>query len=181
MEKISIRAGNAEHANGTTFQVAAIWPHEEFNWYYRNFDFALLKLAEPIELGETMQAVELPEQDSTVDDGEVLTVTGWGQSRDSDEAGDKLQSVQVPKVEQAACVAAYQEITIVSEEMICTGSAEGDKGPCVGDDGGPLVNSDKVLVGLFSWGNGCATADFPDVYSRVASVVDWIKGIISKD
>ena len=40
--------------------------------------------------------------------------------------------------------------------------------------GGPLVNSDYVLVGIVSWGFGCALPDTPGVYARVSAQHSWI-------
>lgn len=59
--------------------------------------------------------------------------------------------------------------------MICAGNvAEGGIDSCQGDSGGPLV-SGSTLVGITSWGEGCALPNFPGVYARVPALSDWIK------
>ena len=48
-----------------------------------------------------------------------------------------------------------------------------------GDSGGPLVmkkDGKWILVGLTSWGEGCAREQRPGVWSEVAAVRDWIDG-----
>lgn len=42
------------------------------------------------------------------------------------------------------------------------------------DSGGPLIVNGK-LVGLVSWSKGCSLTDFPTVYTRVPSHVNWIR------
>lgn len=47
-----------------------------------------------------------------------------------------------------------------------------------GDSGGPLIaeREDKKyeLIGIVSWGNGCARPGYPGVYTRVTRYINWI-------
>jgi secreted trypsin-like serine protease len=47
-----------------------------------------------------------------------------------------------------------------------------------GDSGGPMKRlSDGVLIGIVSWGYGCAEPNYPGVYANVASARSWIREI----
>lgn len=50
---------------------------------------------------------------------------------------------------------------------------------CQGDSGGPLMmftaSRQWILVGITSYGFGCANADYASVYTRVVAYLDWIR------
>merc|ERR1712156_584235 len=66
----------------------------------------------------------------------------------------------------------------ISKNMICAmGPESGGKDSCQGDSGGPLVvkeNGHHAVVGVVSWGAGCAEPETPGVYARVTAQMSWI-------
>jgi secreted trypsin-like serine protease len=54
---------------------------------------------------------------------------------------------------------------------------------CQGDSGGPLMmfssNNRWILMGITSYGYGCAQPDSSGIYTRVAAFQGWIHSIIS--
>lgn len=70
----------------------------------------------------------------------------------------------------------------ITPAMICAGFEEGGKDSCQGDSGGPLIDENDgnpQLIGVVSFGYGCAEPKFPGVYGRVAltAVRDWIQSV----
>ncbi len=54
--------------------------------------------------------------------------------------------------------------------MMCAGSVDADS--CKGDSGGALFDVDhNLLVGVVSWGQGCAVPGYPGVFSRISKQV----------
>jgi trypsin len=101
-------------------------------------------------------------------------VSGWGTlSSGSSGLPAQLQAVAVIAVSAAQCDSAYSSYGGITENMICAAVNGGGKDACQGDSGGPLV-AEGNLVGLVSWGVGCADANYPGVYSNIAVLRDFV-------
>lgn len=178
-DDFEVRVGSSRKGTGgTLIEVESIYRHPAYHEDSHDYDFAILKLEEPIRFGKTKQPVRLHEQDASTSDGEMLTVTGWGDTKTATETDRKLRSTQVLKVNDNECRKIYRNRHKVTRNMICAGFKRGGKDSCQGDSGGPLVNANKTIVGVVSWGTGCALPNYPGVYARVAAVSNWIKNVI---
>lgn len=62
----------------------------------------------------------------------------------------------------------------VSDSMFCAGSFTSEFDSCNGDAGGPLVANGQ-LIGLVSWGMGCAEWGYPGVYTSISALRPWIE------
>lgn len=50
---------------------------------------------------------------------------------------------------------------------------------CQGDSGGPLYNENtSTLIGITSWGIGCALDQYPGVYTKISLFINWINTYI---
>ena len=106
--------------------------------------------------------------------GYFSVVSGWGVLYLGDiTPSSQLQAVEVDITSRAACNDAYTAYSATTENMICAAVSDGDKDFCSGESGGPLVVGGK-LVGIVSWGVGCAMSYFPGVYSNVATLKSFV-------
>ena len=64
----------------------------------------------------------------------------------------------------------FRDIVYVKAIQIFIFYGVKNEGPLTYDD-----NGRSTLVGVVSFGIGCAQKDFPGVYSRVSSVLEWIE------
>ncbi|CAL8117660.1 unnamed protein product [Orchesella dallaii] len=140
-------------------------------------DIALLKLAEPVEIqGKVVGALAitpvcLPTDNENTYEGEDATVAGWGATEMGGDVSPTLMKVTVPVLTNKQCNWRSLYLGKITENMLCAGDlASGGKDSCQGDSGGPLIvtrNGKALLVGVVSFGYGCAQPLAPGVYARV--------------
>merc|ERR1719276_55588 len=152
--------------------------HPDYDSRELTNDICLLKLKEPLEWTEFVQPAALPEPLAEVDGGVMATVTGWGTTSEGGLAlPNILHKVTVPVVTDEDCDNSYSAAGAppITPSMICAGLPEGGKDSCQGDSGGPFIHAeDKTLIGVVSWGYGCARAGYPGVYTQVSYFIDWV-------
>jgi secreted trypsin-like serine protease len=106
--------------------------------------------------------------------GTLVDISGWGSTSESGGTVDTLRKASVPIVDDTTCVADYAAFGafVDPQTMVCAGYEGGGVDTCYGDSGGPLEaplqDGSYRLVGLTSWGEGCAEPNAPGVYTRVA-------------
>ncbi|MFF7184641.1 serine protease [Streptomyces sp. NPDC008222] len=129
-------------------------------------DWALIKLARAVDLPT------LPIATGTAYNNGDFTVAGWGAAREGAGQQRYLLKAQVPFVDDATCQRAYGNDLVPGDE-ICAGFPQGGVDTCQGDSGGPMFRKDAtgayLQVGIVSWGEGCARAGYPGVYSEVST------------
>jgi len=174
-----------DNSDGTKHNVKASTSHPNYNDNTYDYDYAIVELVEPLSLtgSSKARAACLPtSSDVQFASGTSFVVSGWGALSEGGNSPDVLHAVLVPHVSDAACNNYYDNYGGITARMICAGQAQGAIDSCQGDSGGPLTwvdpTSSKVkLIGVVSWGVGCARPNNPGVYAEVSSVLPWIESV----
>ena len=166
-------------AGAETFTVTRVIAHPQYNRQTLDYDYALLQLSgdskfAPIALNS--QEIDIPEKGAAPF---MVWTAGWGTTKEGSYGLPRiLQKVEVPLVTNKDCNAPASYNGEITDRMICAGYEQGGKDSCQGDSGGPLFKQETsghfTLVGVVSWGEGCARADKYGVYSKVNNQIDWI-------
>jgi len=178
-------------ANTIQVSVAEIIHHELYSSTTSDYDIALLKLTEKIDFisQSHIRPICLPGYGSNNDYNDyIATVTGWGATSEGGFLSNVLREVDVTVTTNQECNTAYSSVLPITDRMICAAEAsgEGGKDSCGGDSGGPLVTKEAgssgqvpgqnyELIGVVSFGVGCARPNFPGVYVRVTTQLQWIR------
>lgn len=154
--------------------------HPNYSRSTSDNDIALLRLAQPAILSQTIVPICLPDsglaERELTQAGQETVVTGWGHRSEAKRNRTfVLNFIKVPVVPQNECINAMHNM--ISENMLCAGILGDSQDACEGDSGGPMVASFRgtsFLVGLVSWGEGCGRLHNYGVYTKVSRYLDWI-------
>ncbi|MEO5973131.1 MAG: serine protease, partial [Sphingomicrobium sp.] len=184
--RVRLGATDLEAGGGITYRIDRMVRHAGYDSKRHSNDIALVHLA--------ADAQTVPSPDARIDvirlhgdEGDVplaagtpVSATGWGKTSAGPATRHSTMLMKVDlKVIDCGSVPAYAGRTDAA--MLCAGAPGKDS--CQGDSGGPLILTygEPVLVGVVSWGDGCADAARPGVYMRVAAYRDWIDRAMAAD
>eukprot|EP01134_Creolimax_fragrantissima_P006234 CFRG6234T1 len=156
--------------------ISKIVLHSGYNSNSLANDIAMIRLSDPAPSSSVFASVNT---DSYVPaDDSPIWYMGWGTLTEGGSTPDQLMAVNVDSLKTSTCQYVYGN-TMVTSKNVCTYTRGKDS--CQGDSGGPVVapgsdgriNSGK-LVGIVSWGQGCARRGYPGVNTRVSSFIGWM-------
>ncbi|XP_014817446.1 PREDICTED: acrosin [Calidris pugnax] len=154
--------------------------HEHYNNISQLNDIALLELDHPVQCSHYVQLACVPDASLRVSELKNCYVSGWGSMNPrSSRQPDVLQEAPVHLLDTRICNSSRWYAGAVHSNNLCAGYAYGLIDTCQGDSGGPLMCKDTIadyfwLVGVTSWGKGCARARQPGVYTSTQHFYDWI-------
>ncbi|KAI9290480.1 trypsin-like serine protease [Neoconidiobolus thromboides FSU 785] len=157
---------------GKTYKIKSRISHPSYNSNTNAYDVSIWKLdtATGPSTGVKLDAGNYANTDNT-----LLKVIGWGTTSSGGNVSPVLLEVKVPVFNAAKCKQVYSVLD--TKTQFCAGYPEGGKDSCQGDSGGPMFieeGTTPVLVGIVSWGEGCALKGKPGVYTRASAVADFI-------
>ena len=173
------------------FSVSSWVSHPKYNARTTDYDYSIITLKNPIDFSVSAMPICLPK--NKLEGGEDAIVTGWGTTEyGAGKTPRYLQEARVTVLTARDCTAGDKLYTSsdITSRMLC--AAEPGKDACQGDSGGPLIalevkpsspdehqnmtifqagaDQNKTehysVIGVTSWGIGCARPDAPGVYSK---------------
>ncbi|CAF0825544.1 unnamed protein product [Adineta steineri] len=165
---------------GTTYRVASVYVHQNYVSAEYGYDIAIMHLSRTVDISDTVNVICLPPSNYNIPMYEPVAITGFGLTSEGGSLPYTLQQAIIQLL--PTCSSVYGGYN--SRTQLCAGIQGGGRDTCQGDSGGPLVyqarKSDQwVLVGITSYGAGCARVNYPGIYTKVSAYLSWIQQVIS--
>lgn len=181
------------------FSIKNIYLHPKFRQFESlSNDIALIELdgeATVTDFVNTICMVDLRKSRKFEKQRHLATVAGWGLTNPVPIITGKNNSIK-----NALFSGVLKDITIPLEAphrcrkqtayyfhkktMLCAGILDNPAAPCIGDGGSPLMLEDTetkkwILLGLFSWSEGCGQPSKYSYYTRVSRYRRWIADTVN--
>ena len=144
-------------------------------------DVALILLDAPI---NTVTPIDVATSPVAVTVGAAVRAIGWGDTKGSPRYPTELQAVDLAI---ASIITARRVYGVNNLDNRHLSAAANGKDTCAGDSGGPLFDidganggTDPLLVGITSYGLGCAVRDTPGIYANVGNYYSWISAFLAQ-
>ncbi|XP_066033668.1 acrosin-like [Chamaea fasciata] len=141
---------------------------------------ALLQLDGSVQCNAYIQLACLADPALEVSKLDNCWIAGWGSTtaRAQGSSG-RLQEAKVQLINSQLCNSTAWYAGQVHPYNLCAGYPQGTIDTCQGDSGGPLMCKDNTaeywwVVGLTSWGEGCARPKRPGIYTSTRHFYHWI-------
>ena len=151
--------------DGETVRVARGWVSPDFQGVGHGLDVAVLTLRSAV--AQKPLPLAGPGDTRLYADGAPARIWGWGATTEGGAASETLRTAVLPVRGNAYC--RHGDPGYDAAEQTCAGYDDGGVDTCQGDSGGPLVSAGR-LIGVTSFGQGCARAGQPGYYVRVGAV-----------
>lgn len=187
--RIRIATRDISDGSGTTYRIDRMVRHGGYDPNTKANDIQLLHFVADDQTirrpGAPVHKIRLNgsyPRDKSIGDNIAVTVMGWGKTGPGPDA-HYSPILRYVTVTTSTC-GADADGHGASGNWLCATGPESDS--CEGDSGGPLVvvdGDEAVLVGVVSWGIGCAQAGHPGFYSRIDKdhYYDWIQRAMAVD
>jgi len=157
-------------SGGTELDIHSFWYASDYDAPSHNNDYAFLTLQDPW----TGPTLKIPGANELAiwKPGKPAVVTGYGNTSDGGVGSPILKELVVPVLGDDVCGSGTSYGSgFNSSTMLCAGYTTGGQDSCQGDSGGPLQvpidGGGYRLIGVVSWGVGCALPNLPGVYTRL--------------
>lgn len=169
--------------------------HSGYSPSAEEYDIALVTLSRPVTGVPTVTIPTASQWSALATAGASVKSAGWGTTSSGGNSPDDFRVADLTLIPDSVCGASGASYRVGSvtyqglgssfnvDQMMCAGGATTSGKPidtCQGDSGGPLV-AGTTLVGVVSWGIGCAGYSdgrpirlTPGVYTRLATFLPWL-------